>query len=188
MKTKFVIFSFFFVLITLFVQAQSEDVKFIELSENQLKSIGFEIDQNGIFFRSVIPNDGYRDEKTEYIKEIGFFNGKDNFGTSMGRGGYTKDIQFPGGSESCKYYNGITPINADYYIIRVVDLSGKENFSFHLKDVKVLPVLIKQSNYKFNDQRDILVYFKYTDQLKEKLKDIPNLDDYVYNYIKVENE
>ena len=45
-------------------------------------------------------------------------------------------------------------------------------------------MLVKQAKYNFMIKSDIVIYIKYTEQLKEKLADIKNIEDFKFTYKK----
>lgn len=180
----------FLSILTLFpvIQLVAQDSNYVELSEEQLKKIGFVIDERGIFFKVALPHDGYQKGRV-FFSCISFYNGTDINGTMIGSGDpFSEQTIFEDDKEADVLNKKLKPIEVDYYLIRVLDLTGKQNFSFHRSDIEVLPILVKQSQYNFYDKRDIILYLKYTESLKEKLNDVDDLDSYVITYKKEDKE
>ena len=158
---------------------QSVNNKYLELTEIQLKDIGFVINENGVFFKTEIPADD-KISKLEYIR--GYLNTPYDQGTHYNMNPdrpsheeLLKKIEHPG------YYDSLPAKKCDYYFVKIVEINGSMICSVEPHKAEVIPLIVRQSKYNFKIKKDIIVYLKASKGLQEKLKYVENLDQYIVN-------
>jgi hypothetical protein len=156
---------------------KSGSKEYLELTEAQLRDIGFVINDRGIFFKSEIP-------ESDIMKTLNsvrcYLNTYDAQGTEyiMGTEQQSneerlKKVDHP------KYQDSLPAIKSDYYFVKIVEVNGGMICSVEPHKVATIPLLVKQGKYNFKIKKDVIVYMKDTKGLREKLSYVKNLDEYV---------
>ena len=178
MKTKlFFILTFFF---SFYLSlGQTDSLKYLKLTTDQLKEIGFVINEHGVFFKSEVPE---RDNSKNIYKMICYFNNKYWSGTNMNLNIKVKSKKT---SKTLKNYPdslnfmNLPALKLDYFIIKIVEVKGDMICDIIYENINTIPVFIKQSDFDFSNKKDIIVYLKATKSLKNKLSYVDNLDGYI---------
>jgi hypothetical protein len=158
---------------------QSDGSKYLELTESQLREIGFVIIEKGIFFKTEIPTE---DSKKLFEVVRGYLNTPDAQGTR-----YIMGLERPSQEERLKkinnpdFYDSLPPIKCDYYFVKIVEINGGMICDVEPHKTETIPIIVRQSRYNFKIKKDIIVYMKATKGLKEKLGYINNIEQYIFN-------
>jgi len=132
----------------------------LELSDKELKNIGFVIDDEEMYLNTYIRNWQSKPED-KYI--CTWFNSKKESGVSL-MSGNIKDKLEKKDPKNKNYKMG----EASYYIVKVVFVDGKENFDWKYKG-RVIPIYIRNSNRNYKEKKDVIIYLKYTPDLGNKI-------------------
>ena len=158
---------------------QSGGSKYLELTEAQLRDIGFVINEKGIFFKTEIP---VEDSKKLFEFVRGYLNTADNQGTR-----YIMGLERPSLEERLKkkdnpdYYDSLPAIKCDYYFVKIVEINGSMICSVEPHIAETIPIVVRQTKYNFKIKKDVIVYMKATKGLREKLSYINNINQYIVN-------
>ncbi|OGU14164.1 MAG: hypothetical protein A2X61_07150 [Ignavibacteria bacterium GWB2_35_12] len=173
MKTIF----FAFIIITLSLinfSCQSDSKKYLELSESQLRDIGFVINERGIFFKSEVPENT---KEGIFHCMVGYINTNDDQGTRMilapARQNLGKIVK-----ENADYFDSLPVLKSDYYFAKIIEVSGENIYTSFWKKIVTIPILVKQTKYNFKIKKDVIVYMKASEGLKKKLSYVENLEKY----------
>ena len=160
---------------------QEKPKEFLELNEQQLKDIGFVFSEHGIYFKTNIPKNS---DKYDLYCQKGYYNDKDEYGT-RGILGMSRDKldSLDSNRDSSDYYANLPALKVKYYFLKITHRNGKNIYGFSPVDEKVIPILLKQNKYNFDNKGDVIFYLKATDDLKKKLSYIDNLDEYIVRLV-----
>lgn len=150
--------------------------KYLELSNEQLRDLGFVINKHGVFFVTEIP------EKDTYSFHCyrGYLNTKDDQGTvqiiDIMRDNLSTRLEK---KENPTYFDSLPPLKVDYYFVKIIETDGDNIFTSDAGPVETIPILVRQKKYGFSIKEDIIVFMKYTEGLKVKLSYIEQHEDYI---------
>ncbi|MFH1049521.1 MAG: hypothetical protein V1779_01165 [bacterium] len=181
MKTKKVLIALFSILIAINILVQcntNKNKEYLVLTNDQLIDLGFVINEKGVFFKSLIPD---KDTKItfEYVRM--YLNSATEQGTryimNVGQGyNFEESLK---SKENPTYSDSLPPLKLDYYFTKIVEVNGDMICDVEPRGVKTIPLLVRQSQYKFKIKKDVIVYMKLTDGLRKKLSYVDDWDDYI---------
>jgi hypothetical protein len=128
--------------------------EFLFLNSNQLKQLGIELNENGVFYKNLNPN--WKQDNVKYPC-LSFYCSNDNYLTT-------------------NHYSETDVIEAKN------NTSGKQSLDNETlsKDLKLFPVAICMSETKLLSRKDtIVVWFKPTEALKKALPENIKFEDYL---------
>lgn len=133
----------------------TSDVAII-LNDEELKNIGFVINENEIYLNTFKHGKDKSKLKDGYV--VSWFNNKTDCGSSIASGRIDiKEYTFP----KDLFY-------ADYHIVRVSFVNGSNNLTTKYKG-RAIPIFVKNSDRNFSNKMDVVIYLKYTPELIQKL-------------------
>ena len=174
---------------SLFAQAP----KYLELTQEQLKEIGFVFNTDGTFIRTFAP-DSTRTDTAFY--ELSYMNGPDDCGTILATWkknimtkimSDTTEFKKICKSKTCEVFYKIPCSNLQFPLVSISEKDSIPELMVEIsKDTRTIPILLIQSNGIFKDKRNLVFYIVYSPELAKKLTYIPNLNSYAYvfKYIK----
>ena len=131
------------------------------LSDDELREIGFVIDDNGIYLNTF--KHGKDKSKYENGNVVSWYNNKTDCGSSMVSGGKEKDLK-----KSFTFPQDL--FNADYYIVQVTFVEkGTNNLTTASFKGRTIPIYIRNSTRNYHAKYDVVIYLKYSLDLVEKL-------------------
>jgi hypothetical protein len=128
----------------------------LDLTDEELKKIGFVIDDEEMYLRTW--------NKPDHICE--WFNNKTESGTSL-LSGNIENLLKNKDKKNRKYDISKT----DYHIVRVTDADGEINFNSSKYKGLVIPIYIKNKHRSFNNKHDTVIYLSYSPSLVKKMDD-----------------
>lgn len=174
MKTKIFMAVIFMVVIC--SCSKTTKPEFLYLNASQLKPLGIELNEKGVFYKNVNPNWKQDLEKYECMA---FYCTTDDYISS-------KHFNT---TDTLKTMNGVDSIIAmkeltknDFYPLLIGDTKGNQSIDNETlpKDMKLLPVAICMAETNLPTRRDtIVVWLKPTESLKKALPSNINMEDYL---------
>lgn len=163
--------------LTIISCSKTKTTNFLYLNSEQLKPLGIELKDNGLFYNNMNPKweeDGERycllsfqctsDDylTTNHYTESDIVNAKENNDTTLIEKPYTKN---------------------DFYPLLIGDKKGKmslDNYTSLNKELELLPIAICMSESENSNRKDtVIVWFKPTESLKNILPSNIRLEDYL---------
>jgi len=156
---------------------QADDSKYLELTEPQLRDIGFVINEKGIFFKSEIPSE----DAKKYLTSVrGYLNTPDDrgtihiFGTEYeGNEKHLKDKEKP------VYFDSLNPVKCDYYFVKIIEIGGDMICDVDPHKAVTIPIVVRQTKYDFQIKKDVIFYMIASEGLRKKLSFVDNLNQYI---------
>jgi hypothetical protein len=149
---------------------------FLFLNAAQLKPLGIELNENGVFYKNINPN--WKQDNSRYSC-LSFYCSKNNYLTTNHY--LESDVINPDNRFERLLLRKETTRN-DFYPILIGDMKGKQSLDNETlpKDLKLLPVAICMSETKLHARKDtIVVWFKPTESLKNALPENVNIVNYL---------
>jgi len=175
MKTKSIIT--IIAALTIISCSKTKTTDFLYLNSDQLKPLGIELNDNGLFYKNMNPKWKSDGEKycllafqstrdnyltTSHFTESDIVNAKENKDTTLTEKFYTKN---------------------DFYPLLIGNKKGNmslDNYTYLKKELKLLPIAICMKDAKNLNRNDtIIVWFKPTELIKNALPTNINLENYL---------
>jgi len=175
-KTLFVIATS----VALFSCSQSKKADFLYLSATQLKPLGIELNQNGIFYNNSNPN--WEIDQEKYCG-LAFYGCNENYLTTLN---YTNADTLKAKNLSDSLLLQLEVSKNDFYPLLIGNTKGNNSLENETlpKNIKLLPVAICMSETQLPNRNDtLIVWFKPTDALKKSLPENIKMDDYLMSPI-----
>ena len=174
MKTKSLLALIIIVLICSWTNPTKPD--FLFLNSNQLKSLGIVLNENGVFYKNLNPN-----QKQDNLKYAGlsFYCCSDNYLTTSH---YTASDVIKATNKNEKLLMKLKTTKNDFYPLLIGNTKGEQSLDDETlaKDLKLFPVAICMSETKLQNRKDtIVVWFKPTEALKKALPKNIKLEDFL---------
>jgi hypothetical protein len=153
-------------------------VKPLELTESQLRDLGFTINEKGIFLKTVIPENDTDRKVYDYMR--GYVNSKIDRSTRYRI--LVNGIRIPedlSKIDNSDYFDSIPPLICDYFFVKILESNDSVICSLEPRDAEVIPILVRQSQYDFMIKNDVIFFMIASEGLKQKLSYIKNLKDYI---------
>jgi hypothetical protein len=164
----------------LFSCTQTKKADFLYLSANQLKPLGIELNQNGIFYNNSNPN--WEIDQEKYCG-LAFYSSND---IHLSTFHYTKTDTLKAKTATDSLLLQLAVSNNDFYPLLIGNSKGQNNMDKETlpRDLKLLPVAICMSETQLPNRNDtLIVWFKPTDALKKSLPENIKMDDYLMSPI-----
>ena len=162
---------------SLFAQAP----KYLELTQEQLKEIGFVFNTDGTFIKTIAVDTIIKDS---VYYELSYMNGIDDEGSIITTGIKKKDTDSSFRKSTCKTNTCNLYLKMPFSGFPIVSINAKDSVPHQMvgskNGIRTIPVLLKQTNSTFKDKSDLVFYFEYTPQLAKKLNNIANLELYIF--------
>jgi len=156
---------------------KTKTTNFLFLNEQQLKPLGIELRDNGVFYKNINPNHVQDGEKYTLLA---FHCTNDNYLTTKH---YTEADIAEAEKNNDSTMAKIFYSKNDFYPLLIGNPKGQmslDKYSVLNKEMKLLPVAICMSDAKFVNRTDtIVIWFKPTESLKKALPYNIKLDDYL---------
>jgi len=128
----------------------------LELSDEELKKIGFVIDDEEMYLNTW--------NRPDYI--CGWFNNKTESGTQTLDGNIESFLK-----KKDKKNRKFDLRKTDYQIVRVTDPDGKLNFNSTKYSGLVIPIYIRNKHRSYYNKQDVVIYLSYTPSLVKKMEE-----------------
>lgn len=156
--------------------SKSQKQEYLYLNQLQLKPLGLELNDNGLFYKNMNPN---WKEDNERFCMLAFRCEKDNYLTST----HFTEADFIDSNKKKTTLSEKNYTKNDFYPLLISNTKGDfslDNYSVMKKEIKLLPIAVCMSQAKNTNRKDtLIVWFKPTASLKKVLPDNINLDDYL---------
>lgn len=153
----------------------SKKQEFLFLNVAQLKSLGINVTDQGVFYKNSNPN--WLQDK-ERFATLAFYLGDDNYVSTF----HMKETDtLVVKSKSDSLLNMQTITKNDFYPLLIGNTKGNQSLNQDLpEDMKLLPVAICMADTKLPNRIDtLIVWFKPTESLKTILSDNIKIDEYL---------
>lgn len=150
--------------------------EFLFLNSTQLKPLGIELNENGVFYKNLNPN--WKQDNRKYSC-INFYCGNNNYLTTNH---YLETDTFKAENRNERLLMKMETTRNDFYPLIIGNTKGEQSLDNKTlpKDMKLFPVAICMSDTKLSNRKDtIVVWFKPTESLKGALPANINIDDYL---------
>ena len=150
--------------------------EFLFLNSNQLKQLGIELNENGVFYKNLNPN--WKQDNVKYPC-LSFYCSNDNYLTTNH---YLETDVIEAKNRNERLLMKMETTQNDFYPILIGGTSGKQSLDNETlsKDLKLFPVAICMSETKLLSRKDtIVVWFKPTEALKKALPENIKFEDYL---------
>jgi len=175
MKAK-IIFTLILLMAICSCTHQSKKPQYLYLNLNQLKPLGIELNDKGVFYKNENPN--YKQDK-EHYPCLAFYSTNNNYLTTK-QFNSTDTLHAANTLDSMIVNQKMT--RNDFYPVLIGNTAGiqsMENKNLPA-DMKLLPIAIAMAETKLANRKDTLVvWFKPTESLKKALPPGINIDDYL---------
>lgn len=173
MKTKSILT--ILIVITFLSCNQTKKTEFLYLNGAQLKEIGINLSDQGVFYKNINPNWKLDNKKYAFLA---FYSCDDNYVSSMHMNETDTLIVE---SKNDSLLKTIETTRNDFYPLLIGDPKGIQSLNEDLpKDMKLLPIFICMSETKLPNRKDtIVVWLKPTESLRKSLPENINMDDYL---------
>ena len=173
MKTKILIS-----LISLFAICsctKKSESKFLFLSAAQLKPLGIELNEKGIFYKNENPN--WKQDKEKY-PGLAFYCTKENYISSIAFT-QTDTLKVTNASDSIIASKELT--QNDFYPLLVGNINGIQSMDTNIpSDMKLLPIAICMAEANLSSRKDtVVVWLKPTESLRKALPQEIDINDYL---------
>ncbi len=161
--------------ITLCSCNQTKKTEFLYLNGSQLKKIGIDLSDQGVFYKNINPNWKLDNKKYAFL---GFYMCDGNYVSSTHMN-ETDTLVVKSKNDSL--LKTIETTRNDFYPLLIGDTKGIQSLDEDLpKDMKLLPIAICMSETKLPNRNDtIVVWLKPTESLKKSLPENINMDEYL---------
>lgn len=180
MKTKLLFAAIFLLAISGCTKKVNSDntkkVEFLFLNASQLKPLGIELNEKGVFYKNQNPN--WKQDHQKYAC-FAFSSTSGNYMSST-HFNETDTLKITSGVDSIIVHKNLT--KNDFYPLLIGNV--KRSQSLENKnlpaDLKLLPIAICMAETKLENRRDtVVVWLKPTESLKKALPQNINMDDYL---------
>jgi len=174
MKTKF-----FFTIIAMAIicgWTHPNKPEFLFLNSKQLKPLGIELNENGVFYKNLNPN--WKQDNVRYSC-LSFYCCNDNY---LSTNHYSETDVIESKNRIEKLLMKMETTRNDFYPILIGNTKGKQSLDNEIlsPDLKLFPVAICMSETKLLSRKDtIVVWFKPTEALKKALPENVKIEDYM---------
>jgi hypothetical protein len=169
------------IIVFLFVLAicactKDRNIQYIVLNAEQLKPLGMELNENGVFYKNLNPN--WQQDSARFAG-LGFYCCNDNYLTTL-------HFNESDTLKNTNLYDSLLIVKTftknDFYPLLIGDTKGNNSLENENlpADLKLLPVAIYMSDTKLQNRKDtLIVWFKPTESLKKALPLNIKMDDYL---------
>lgn len=172
MKTKILIAVIFLLAIT----GCTKKVNFLFLNAGQLKPLGIELNEKGVFYKNENPN--WKQDKQKYAC-LAFLGTNDHYMSSIVFNA-TDTLKLSSGIDNIIIQKTLT--KNDFYPLLIGNTKGIQSMDNKNlpAGLKLLPIAICMAETKLATRKDtIVVWLKPTDSLKKALPENINIEDYL---------
>jgi hypothetical protein len=165
---------FTLILIMAIFSCKSQENKYIYLNAEQLKPLGIELSEDGLFYQNCNPK-WEKDEKYPYYS---FYSvDKEHYVNSSVAGNCPLN-DYPRNEHDSIFMNKKMTEN-DFYPL-FVGTEGKYTFLSEKHDKKLVPIAIRMTETKIPNRTDTVIFwFKVTESLKKSLPEGIVIEDYL---------
>lgn len=166
--------------LSLFSCTQTKKADFLYLSDNQLKPLGIELNENGIFYNNSNPT--WKEDHEKYCG-LAFYSSNDNYLATFH---YTETDTLKAINTNDSLLLQLEVTQNDFYPLLIGNTKGKNSLENETlpKDLKLLPVAICMSETQLANRNDtLIVWFKPTEALMKSLPENIKIDDYLMSPI-----
>jgi hypothetical protein len=149
---------------------------YVYLNADQLKPLGIELNEKGVFYKNENPN--WKQDKEKY-ECLAFYCTTDNYVSSK-QFNSTDTLKATNSTDSIIKQKDLTKY--DFYPILIGDTKGKQSIDRKSlpNDMKLLPVAICMAETNLPNRKDtVIVWLKPTESLKKALPATINMDEYL---------
>lgn len=174
MKTK--IFVAVILLATMSSCTKSSKSEFLYLNADQLKPLGIELNEKGVFYKNENPN--YKLDHEKYAC-MAFYCVNDNYLTTK-QFDVTDTLKAINSSDSIIVKKELT--RNDFYPLLIGTTNGIQSFDNETlpADMKLLPIAICMAETKLTNRKDtVVVWLRPTETLKKALPVNTNVEKYL---------
>lgn len=150
--------------------------EFLFLNSGQLKPLGIELNENGVFYKNYNPD--WKQDNMKYSC-LYFYCCNDNYLTTKH---YLETDTFKAENRDERLLAKMQTSRNDFYPLIIGNTKGEQSMNNETlpKEMKLLPVAICMSETKLSNRKDtIVVWFKPTESLKAALPSNINMDDFL---------
>jgi hypothetical protein len=174
MKMKNATLLSFILALTILGCNKSKTLDYIFLNAEQLKPLGIELSENGVFYKNSNPNWSADNEKYQCL---GFYGTSDT---------YLATYHF-NESDTLKTKNSIDSLfldreitRNDFYPLLIGNTRGEYSLDSKDKSIKLLPIAICTEEAGMPNRKDTLVvWFKYNENIKKLLPEEIKIETYL---------
>ena len=149
--------------------------KYIYLNAKQLKPLGIDLSEKGLFYQNCNPK-SEEDDVLAYFSFHAIDEG--HYVNSSMTAGCEKDAVYM--SELDSLFLGKELTNYDFYPLWAGNTKNKYNFSHRGKNIQLVPIAVCMSETKLPNRTDTLIFwFKPTESFKKALPAEINIEDYL---------
>lgn len=163
--------------LTIISCSKTKTTDFLYLNAVQLKSLGIELKDNGLFYKNMNPK--WREDGEKFCL-LAFHCSSDNYLTTSH---YTEsDIVTARENNDTALVEKFYTKN-DFYPLLIGNKKGNmslDNYTVLNKELKLLPIAICMNEAKNSNRNDtVIVWFKATESIKKALPNNVRLEDYL---------
>jgi hypothetical protein len=149
---------------------------FLFFNANQLKPLGIELNENGVFYRNLNPK--WRTDNMRY-SGLNFYCCNSNYLTTQH---YLETDELKAQNKVERILMQVEVTKNDFYPLLIGNTKGDQSLDNVTlpNEMKLLPVAICMSETKLSNRKDtIIVWFKPTETLRKALPPDINMDDFL---------
>ncbi|MCX6231502.1 MAG: hypothetical protein NTZ33_08155 [Bacteroidetes bacterium] len=150
---------------------------FLFLSVEQLKPLGIDCRDNGVFYKNINPNHIKDNQRSA---SFAFYCKKDNYLTTII---FDEADSINANKTIDTTLSEMTYRKLDFYPLIIGNTKGSRSLDKYTvlnKEIKLLPIAIAMKNAKLTNRTDtIIVWLKPTESLKKALPESINIEDYL---------
>ena len=168
--------SFFTLILALSILScnKQKTVDYVYLNKEQLKPLGVELSENGVFYKNYNPKWNDDGEKYAYL---GFYSSNDVYLNSFH---YNENDTLKAESVDDSLFISKETTRNDFYPILVGNTKGQYSLDNEEKNIKLLPIAICMEETGLSERKDTLViWIKMTESLKQMLPADIKVEDYL---------
>jgi len=171
MKTKISVA----VIILVLFSGCTKNPKFLLLNTGQLKPLGIELNEKGVFYKNENPN--WKQDQQKYAC-LAFSCTNNNYLTST-HFDVTDTLKATGGVDNILIQKSFT--QNDFYPVLIGNTQGTKSMDQDLPaDLKLLPVAICMAETKLPARQDtVVIWLKPSESLRKALPSTINMNDYL---------
>jgi len=150
--------------------------EFLFLNVEQLKPLGIELTENGVFYKNLNPN--WKQDSARFAG-LGFYCCDDNYLTSLH---FNEQDTLEKNNRNDSLLISKEFSRNDFYPLLIGDTKGNQSLDNETlsREMKLLPVAVCMADARLQNRKDtIVVWFKPTESLKKALPLDVRMDDYL---------
>jgi len=174
MKTKLLLMIFVAVVLSSYTRINNPE--FLCLTPDQLKPLGIEINENGVFYKNINPD--WKQNEGRYTG-LGFYSTADTYMKSFH---FDETETLKASNRNDKLLVNKVVTRNDFYPLLIGNTQGDYSLDSEVlpSDLKMLPVAICMADSKLKSRNDtIVVWFKPTESLAKALPGNIKMEDYL---------